>query len=48
VRLGLTDGSTTEVLAGELAEGAEVIIGAGAGGAASQPAGGGLPRPRFF
>ena len=39
VRLGLTDGSTTEVVAGELAEGTEVII--GAGGPASQPAGGG-------
>jgi HlyD family secretion protein len=48
VRLGLTDGSTTELVAGELAEGTEVIIGAGTGGSASQPAGGGLPRPRFF
>src|SRR5580765_1295282 len=46
VRLGLTDGSTTELVAGDLAEGTEVII--GAGGSASQPAGGGLPRPRFF
>jgi HlyD family secretion protein len=46
VRLGLTDGSTTELVAGDLAEGTEVII--GAGGSAAQPAGGGLPRPRFF
>ena len=48
VRLGLTDGSTTEVVSG-LAEGVEVVIGtsdprAGAPGGAS----GGLPRARFF
>ena len=44
LRLGLSDGSTTEVLAGELAEGTEVII-----GAVSTPrAGGGLSWPRFF
>jgi HlyD family secretion protein len=49
VRLGLTDGSTTEVVAGDLAEATEVIIGtADARGSGSQPAGGGLPRPRFF
>jgi HlyD family secretion protein len=49
VRLGLTDGATTELVAGDIAEGTEVIIGAGgAGGSASQPGGGGLPRPRFF
>jgi HlyD family secretion protein len=47
VRLGLTDGTTTELVAGELTEGAEVIIGTAAS-SASQPAGGGLPRPRFF
>ena len=49
VRLGLTDGSATELVAGGLSEGAEVIIGlADAGrGAASVP-GGGLPRARFF
>ena len=48
VRLGLTDGSSTELVSG-LAEGAEVIVGtadarAGAPGGAS----GGLPRGRFF
>jgi HlyD family secretion protein len=48
VRLGLTDGSTTELVAGELTEGTEVVIGAGTGASASQPSGGGLPRPRFF
>jgi HlyD family secretion protein len=49
LRLGLTDGAATEVAAGELAEGAEVIVGvADAGRSAAQPAGGGLPRPRFF
>jgi len=49
VRLGLTDGASTELVGGGLAEGAEVIIGvADARGAASQPAGGGLPRARFF
>jgi HlyD family secretion protein len=49
VRLGLTDGSATELLAGGLAEGTEVIIGvADAGRGGVQPAGGGLPRARFF
>ena len=51
VRLGLTDGASTELLAGELAEGAEVIIGVGDSGrsAPGQPAaGGGLPRGRIF
>jgi hypothetical protein len=47
IRLGLTDGSSTELVSG-LNEGAEVIVGttdakAGAGGP-----GGGLPRGRFF
>jgi HlyD family secretion protein len=49
LRLGLTDGSSTEVLAGELGEGAEVIIGIAENRPASQPApSGGLPRARFF
>jgi HlyD family secretion protein len=50
VRLGLTDGSATELLAGELAEGNEVIIGvADAGRVSGQAApAGGLPRGRFF
>ena len=49
VRLGLTDGSSTELVGSALAEGAEVIIGvADARGAPSQPASGGLPRARFF
>src|SRR5688572_14616093 len=48
VRLGLTDGTATEVVSG-LAEGAEVIIGSAdaRAGAAGSPAGG-LPRGRFF
>src|SRR5439155_156021 len=50
VRLGLTDGASTELIAGELAEGTEVIIGVADAGrnAAGQPAGGGLPRFRLF
>ena len=47
VRLGLSDGMTTEVIAG-LAEGTEVIIGTTDTRAAQQPASGGLPRARFF
>jgi HlyD family secretion protein len=48
VRLGLTDGTATEVVSG-LAEGAEVIIGtADARAGATSGAGGGLPRGRFF
>jgi HlyD family secretion protein len=46
VRLGLSDGMSTEVLTG-LTEGAEVII-ATTDARASAPAGGGLPRARFF
>jgi HlyD family secretion protein len=53
VRLGVSDGSVTELLAGpqaaaELAEGAEVIVGtkSAAGGNAPRPAAGG-PRPPF-
>ena len=49
LRLGLTDGTSTEVLDGGLAEGAEVIIGTVDPRAPAQPAaGGGLPRGRFF
>ena len=49
VRLGLTDGTTTELLQSPLAEGAEVIIGTQDGRAGkNEPAGGGLPRGRFF
>jgi HlyD family secretion protein len=49
VRLGLADGAATELVAGGLSEGAEVIIGvADAGRGANAPGGGGLPRPRFF
>jgi HlyD family secretion protein len=39
IRTGLTDGNTTELVSGELAEGQEVIVGT------QQPAGGGAPRP---
>jgi HlyD family secretion protein len=47
VRLGLNDGSATELVAGPLADGAEVIVGlADAGRSAAPPAG--LPRARFF
>jgi HlyD family secretion protein len=48
VRLGLTDGSSTELVSG-LAEGAEVIVGT-ADARAGAPGGarGGLPRGRFF
>src|SRR5688572_10995684 len=47
VRLGLTDGATTEVVSG-LAEGAEVIIGTASPSSTPGGAGGGLPRARFF
>ncbi|TAK85436.1 MAG: efflux RND transporter periplasmic adaptor subunit [Betaproteobacteria bacterium] len=46
VRLGLTDGSSTELLGG-LAEGTEVIVGVGEPGRAAQPSGG-FPKGRFF
>lgn len=48
VRLGLTDGTSTEVVGG-LTEGAEVVIGTAdaRSGSAGAP-GGGLPRGRFF
>jgi HlyD family secretion protein len=49
VRLGLSDGTSTEILDGPLAAGTEVVIGANdARAAARPPAGGGLPRGRFF
>jgi HlyD family secretion protein len=49
VRLGLTDGSSTELVAGNVAEGAEVIIGVAENRSAGQSApAGGLPRGRFF
>ncbi len=44
LRLGLTDGGSTEILGDTLAEGTEVIVG---GGRAAAP-GGGFPRGRFF
>jgi HlyD family secretion protein len=44
VRLGLSDGLSTEIIAGPLAEGAEVIVGL----AASDQRGTGLPRFRIF
>ena len=46
VRLGLTDGSSTEITAGEIKEGAEVIIGTGE--APAQKKGGAVPGPRLF
>jgi HlyD family secretion protein len=51
VRLGVTDGSYTEVLRGDLPEGAAIIIGGGARGPAGDPnaASGSRPRPpRMF
>jgi HlyD family secretion protein len=50
LRLGLTDGSSTELVGDALAEGSEVIIGIADGGRASagQPTPSGLPRPPFF
>jgi HlyD family secretion protein len=47
VRLGLTDGTSTEVVSG-LAEHAEVIVGTADARQGSAPASGGLPRGRFF
>jgi HlyD family secretion protein len=47
LRLGLSDGMSTEVISG-LAEGAEVIIGTADARASPQAPGGGLPRARFF
>jgi hypothetical protein len=45
VRLGLNDGSRTEILGDALAEGTEVIVGAAAPRGAAH---GGFPRGRFF
>jgi len=47
VRLGLSDGMSTEVLSG-LAEGTEVIIRTADARGSAPAAGGGLPRARFF
>jgi HlyD family secretion protein len=47
VSLGLSDGSSTEIVAGALKEGEEVITGL-AGADKKDAPGGGLPRPRFF
>ena len=47
VRLGLSDGMSTEVLSG-LAENTEVIIGTADARGSAPAAGGGLPRARFF
>jgi HlyD family secretion protein len=47
LRLGLSDGLSTEVLSG-LDENAEVIIGTADARAVAPAAGGGLPRARFF
>lgn len=47
VMLGITDGSATEVLAGELREGQEVIIGTVGASAPARPGGGGGPRLRL-
>ena len=54
VRVGVSDGSMTELLLGpnaaaELQEGTEVLVGArsGPGGAGAPPVAGGRPRPPF-
>ena len=48
MRLGLTDGSFTEVVAGEVTDGAEVIVGASDIGRAKGTApAGGAPRLRL-
>jgi HlyD family secretion protein len=46
VQLGLSDGSSTELLGAELPEGAEVIVGLAPG--AEKRDAGGLPRMRLF
>ena len=48
LRLGLTDGASTEVVAGSVAEGNEVIIGVGESRSSQSAPSGGLPRGRFF
>lgn len=47
LRLGLTDGTSTEIVSGDLKEGTEVILGAG-DAAGAQKKGGGVPGPRLF
>jgi HlyD family secretion protein len=47
VRLGLTDGSMTEILSGEIKEGSDVIVGLQASTPAAKPAAG-VPGPRMF
>jgi HlyD family secretion protein len=47
VVLGISDGSATEVLRGELTEGQEVIVGGGTGPAAPRPGTGAAPTPRL-
>ena len=46
VRLGLTDGSMTEILSGEIKEGGEVIVGMQSAAPAAKS--GGMPGPRLF
>ena len=48
LRLGLTDGTSTEILGNALAEGAEVVVGLGESRGAPGSASGGLPRFRLF
>jgi HlyD family secretion protein len=49
VRLGLTDGASTELIGAGLAQGAEVIVGVAEGARAGAPgAAGGFPKGRFF
>jgi HlyD family secretion protein len=45
VRLGLTDGSMTEIVSDEIKEGSEVIVGQQT---ATQPKPAGMPGPRLF
>jgi HlyD family secretion protein len=47
VRLGLTDGSMTEIISGEIKEGGEVIVGLQSANTAAKPATG-APGPRLF
>ncbi len=46
VRLGLTDGSMTEILSGEIREGGDVIVGMQSAAPAAKS--GGMPGPRLF
>ncbi len=46
LRLGLTDGTSTEIVSGDLKEGAEVILGTGDAAGAQKK--GGVPGPRLF